>query len=45
MANDINNEEIAGNNNRPGRKNHDIMETNEQTSQEETEVREEDKDP
>ena len=42
VSNDINNEEIEENGNRPGRENQDIMEENEQTSREEIEVKEED---
>ena len=44
MSNDINNEGIEENANRPGRENQDRMEENEQTSQEEIKVREEDED-
>ena len=44
MPSNINNKEIEENDNRPGRKNHDFMEKNEQTSQEEMKVREEDED-
>ena len=36
MSNDVNIEEIEVNESRPGRENHDIMEGNEQTYQEET---------
>ena len=36
VSNDINIEEIEVNESRPGRENHDIMEGNEQTYQEET---------
>ena len=36
VPNDINIEKIEVNESRPGRKNHDIMEGNEQTYQEET---------
>ena len=39
VSNDINNEEIEENENKPGRANQDIMEENEPTSQEEIEVR------
>ena len=39
VSNEINNEEIEENENRPGRANQDIMEENEPTSQEEIEVR------
>ena len=35
VQNDINNEKIEENDNRPGRENQDMMEENEQTSQEE----------
>ena len=44
VSSNINNKEIEENDNRPGRKNHDFMEKNEQTSQEEMKVREEDED-
>ena len=44
MPNDITNEKIEKNKNRPGRENQDIMKQNEQKSQEEIEVREEDED-
>ena len=37
VQNDINNEEIEENDNIPGKENQDIMEENEQTSQEESE--------
>ena len=43
VPNDVNNEEIEENENGPGRENQDIMEENEQTSQEEIEVRDEDR--
>ena len=42
VPNGINNGEIQENDCRPGRENHGIVEEYEQTSQEETEVREED---
>ena len=44
MSNDINNEGIEENDNRPRGENQDRMEENEQTSQEEIKVREEDED-
>ena len=42
LSNDIINGKIEGNDNGTGNEIHDIMEENEQTSQEETEVREDD---
>ena len=44
MSNDINNEGIEENDNRPRGENQNRMEENEQTSQEEIKVREEDED-
>ena len=44
MPNDINNEGIEENDNRPRGENQNRMEENEQTSQEEIKVREEDED-
>ena len=43
VPNDVNNEEIEENENRPGRENQSIMGKNEQTSQEEIEVRDKDR--